>query len=80
MLGHPRGRISNRYGWYSSGSNTWAPWHRLNLPHDLIDSMPPKRRSLFRGIYAHDFTARMRPATTANTRRPTGRCDSVLAY
>lgn len=35
-----------------------SQYHRLNLPHDLIESMPPKRRSLFRGVFVHDFTVR----------------------
>jgi hypothetical protein len=39
-------------------NSVWAQWHRLNLPHDLITSMPPKRQTLFRGVYAHDFSAR----------------------
>jgi hypothetical protein len=29
----------------------WAQWHRLSLPHEQIMAMPPKRRSLFRGIW-----------------------------
>lgn len=35
-----------------------SQYHRLNLPHELIESMPPKRRSLFRGVFVHDFTVR----------------------
>jgi hypothetical protein len=37
-------------------NSLWAQWHRLNLDHELIMRMPEKRRSLFRGVYAHDFT------------------------
>jgi hypothetical protein len=33
-------------------------YHRLNLAHELIETMPPKRRSLFRGVFIHDFTIR----------------------
>ena len=35
-----------------------AQYHRLNLPHERIQAMPPKRRSLFRGVYVHDFTVK----------------------
>jgi hypothetical protein len=35
-----------------------SQYHRLNLSHELIESMPPKRRTLFRGVYVHDFTIR----------------------
>jgi hypothetical protein len=38
--------------------HTRAQWHRLNLSHNLIASMPPRRQTLFRRVYAHDFTAR----------------------
>jgi hypothetical protein len=31
-------------------------FHRLNLPHEVIASMPPKRQSLFRGTWVHDFS------------------------
>jgi hypothetical protein len=33
-------------------------YHRLNLSHEQIEAMSPKRRSLFRGVYVHDFTIR----------------------
>jgi len=46
----------DRVAIFSCYNSVWAQWHRLNLPHDLIESMPPKRRSLFRGVFAHDFT------------------------
>jgi hypothetical protein len=48
----------DRVAIFNCYNSVWAQWHRLNLPHDLIASMPPKRQSLFRGVYAHDFTAR----------------------
>jgi hypothetical protein len=49
---------TDRVAIFNCYNSLWAQWHRLNLPHDLIASMPPKRQSLFRGVYAHDFTAR----------------------
>ena len=39
--------------------NCYAPaeaqYHKLNLPPEVIDAMPPKRRTLFRGVWVHDF-------------------------
>jgi hypothetical protein len=46
----------DRVSLFNCYNSIWAQWHRLNLPHDLIESMPPKRRTLFRGVFAHDFT------------------------
>ncbi len=49
---------TDRVAIFNSYNPLWSQWHRLNLDHDLIESMPPKGRSLFRGVYAHDFTVR----------------------
>jgi hypothetical protein len=49
---------TDRMALFYAYNSVWAQWHRLNLPHEVIETMPPKRRSLFRGVYAHDFTAR----------------------
>ena len=38
-------------------SSLLTQYHRLNVPHELIASMPPKRQSLFRGVWGHDFNA-----------------------
>ena len=46
----------DRVAIFNCYNSVWAQWHRLNLPSDLIESMPPKRRTLFRGVFAHDFT------------------------
>src|SRR5207244_12981627 len=48
----------DRVAIFNCYNSVWAQWHRLNLSHDLISSMPARRQSLFRGVYAHDFTAR----------------------
>ena len=32
-------------------NSIWAQWHRLNLDHEIIEKMPPKRQSLFRGTW-----------------------------
>jgi hypothetical protein len=49
---------SDRCAVFNCYNSLWSQWHRLNLSHELIESMPEKRRSLFRGVYAHDFTVR----------------------
>lgn len=43
---NPRCAVFNCY------NSIWAQWHRLNLSHELISSMPTKRQSLFRGTWA----------------------------
>jgi hypothetical protein len=43
---NPRCAVFNCY------NSIWAQWHRLNLSHEIIEAMPPKRRSLFRGTWA----------------------------
>ena len=30
-------------------------YHKMNLPYDVIAAMPPKRQTLFRGVWQHDF-------------------------
>ena len=32
-----------------------AQWHKANLPTEVIDQMPPKRRTAFRGVWGHNF-------------------------
>ena len=32
-------------------NSVWAQWHRLSLPVETAMAMPPRRRSLFRGIW-----------------------------
>ena len=43
---NPRCAVFNCY------NSIWAQWHRLNLTHETIEAMPPKRRTLFRGTWA----------------------------
>jgi hypothetical protein len=43
---------------FSAYNSIPSQYHRLNLSHELIESMPPKRQTLFRGVYVHDFTIR----------------------
>jgi len=33
-----------------------SQYHKMNLSHDIISQMPPKRQSLFRGVWQHDFS------------------------
>ena len=42
---NPRCAVFNCY------NSLWAQWHRLNLSHEIISAMPPKRQSLFRGVW-----------------------------
>jgi hypothetical protein len=48
----------DRVAIFNCYNSVWAQWHRLNLPHEQIEAMPPKRRTLFRGAYAIDFHQR----------------------
>ena len=43
---NPRCAVFNCY------NSIWAQWHRLNLSHEIIETMPTKRQSLFRGTWA----------------------------
>ena len=42
---NPRVAVFNCY------NSLWAQWHRLSLPVELAEALPPRRRSLFRGIW-----------------------------
>ncbi|NKB70207.1 MAG: hypothetical protein GKR89_24310 [Candidatus Latescibacteria bacterium] len=42
---------NDRCAVFNCYNSTWAQWHRLNLDHELIEAMPPRRRSLFRGTW-----------------------------
>lgn len=46
---------TERISIFNCYNSLWAQWHRLNLDPAVIETMPPKRRSLFRGVYALDF-------------------------
>ena len=39
-----------------------AQFHKLNLPAGRVRSMPPKRQTLFRGVWLQDFTVQPRVA------------------
>ncbi len=43
---NPRCAVFNCY------NSVWAQWHKLNLAHETIEAMPPRRRTLFRGVWA----------------------------
>ncbi len=30
-----------------------AQYHRSNLPREVVEAMPPKRQTLFRGVWGH---------------------------
>ena len=42
---NPRCAVFNAY------NSIWSQWHRTNLSHEIIMSMPKKRRTLFRGTW-----------------------------
>jgi len=42
---NPRCAVFNCY------NSIWSQWHRINLAHEVIEAMPPKRRTLFRGTW-----------------------------
>ena len=42
---NPRCAVFNCY------NSLWAQWHRLNMDNETISKMPPKRRTLFRGVW-----------------------------
>lgn len=48
----------DRVAIFNCYNSLWAQWHRLHLPAETFESMPAKRRSLFRGVWSHDFTVR----------------------
>lgn len=48
----------DRVAIFNCYNSLWAQWHRLHLPPETFEAMPPKRRSLFRGVWAADFTTR----------------------
>ena len=43
---NPRCAVFNCY------NSLWAQWHRTNLSHEIVETMPLKRRTLFRGTWA----------------------------
>ena len=51
----------DRVSIFSAYNSTWAQWHKLNLDPTKIATMPKKRQSLFRGVYAIDFHAKPNP-------------------
>ena len=44
-----------RIGIFSCYGPSNAQYHKTNLPADVIELMPPKRQTLFRGVWTHDF-------------------------
>jgi hypothetical protein len=55
----------DRVSIFSAYNSVWAQWHRTNLAHEIVAGMPPKRQSLFRGVYAIDFE-KTNPTAGAN--------------
>ena len=40
------------FNWYCS---YLAQWHKLNLPPEVVQAMPPKRQTAFRAAWGHNF-------------------------
>jgi len=51
----------DRVSIFSAYNSVWAQWHKLNLDPAKIATMPRKRQSLFRGVYAIDFHRKPSP-------------------
>ena len=46
---------ADRVAVFNHYCSVFAQLHRLALPHEAIMTMPPKRRTLFRGVWSGDF-------------------------
>ena len=57
----------DRVAVFNCYNSLWAQWHKTNLSHEKISAMPPKRRTLFRGVYAHDFSGGKHTHTHTHT-------------
>lgn len=53
-----RNRAQNRLAVFNCYNSYLAQWHKCNLPSELIEAMPQKRRSAFRGVWARDIRER----------------------
>lgn len=47
---NPRCAVFNCY------NSLWAQWHKMTLDHEIIEKMPPKRQTLFRGTWQQDWS------------------------
>ena len=45
---------NSRCAVFNCYNSLWAQWHRLNIGHEIIEAMPSRRRSLFRGTWGGD--------------------------
>jgi hypothetical protein len=45
---NPRCAVFNCY------NSVLSQFHSVNLPHEIVEAMPPKRRSMFRGLWIRD--------------------------
>ena len=46
---------NGRCGVTNTYNSIYAQHSRLNLSHEIIEAMPPKRRSLFRGVWQYEY-------------------------
>jgi hypothetical protein len=50
-----RDRKNKRVATFTAYNSLWAQWYRMNLDPKIIEAMPAKRATLFRGVYANNF-------------------------
>ena len=48
---------TSRCAIFNCYNSIWSQFHGLNLAHEIIETMPPKRRTLFRGLWVHGGTS-----------------------
>jgi len=42
---------NSRCAVFNCYNSLWAQWHKVSLSHESIEAMPPRRRTLFRGVW-----------------------------
>ena len=42
---------NSRCAVFNCYNSLWAQWHKVSLSHETIEAMPPRRRTLFRGVW-----------------------------
>ena len=47
---------NDRLAMFNCYNHTMCQYHKMNLPAEVVEAMPPKRRTLFRGVWGHDFS------------------------
>ncbi|MCX5660931.1 MAG: hypothetical protein NTW19_14595 [Planctomycetota bacterium] len=61
----------NRLAVFNAYTAADTQYHKLGWPHEVIEAMPPKRQSLFRGVWRANFG--VSPTAINDTYSPTNR-------